>query len=800
MIPLPLRNTWRRLANRPAYSLLSIALLGIGLGAVLFLLGLVNGLILQPLPFPDAGRLVAVGYEKPRNVGLDGMDNDEFDALFSKLAAFDLAGIYNEISVDLVDGKDASHRVGCEISQAVLPLLGIQPLVGRNFTAEDARSGPLTALIGEKLWRSTFGATKDIVGRSVRINGESATIIGVLPGDFAFPYDTEVWLPTRLHVGDASGIDVVARLAPGVSLEQAQAQLEGLAEALGAQLAGQRAGRQLTIKPLALIFVNERTRSFVWLMFAAGLLVLLLACSNVANLQLGQTLERQREFAVRSALGAGRSRLLGEQLLESLLLSCGACLVALTIQHAGANWIRDVFAANGKAPPYFVNLGLDLHLFLLGLAVALVSTALVGLIPAWRASRADVHEDLRDGTRGSQGSVFTRLYKGIVAIEIVLTVILLVGAGTFINGLQRMLTANVGSRTDAAHVLTAKITLFAQQYPDAASRVRFLSDLGERLRSDAGVADATVGNTVPGARLGSHEFIGALGQPRPQNGYTASQMGSVDDNFTSTYDLPLVAGRFFDSRDTAESNKVVVVEKALAELLWPGRDPLGQQLVLRPQLEYSDTLTVIGVVSSMQLDGAMETPMPSMLVTLRQYPPTEVTLAARTQASATTFTPQLEAIVARFDPAMPVYDTMTQVDAIQRSRISAVVLTQVFTFVGIVALVLAAAGLYGVLAFSVERRTREFGIRRAIGAGTGSIIASAGRQLVWQLTFGLAIGVGLSLPWSNLLADPRLQTRGHDGSVFVAVIAIVVLVSLLAAAVPVYRALRVDPVFALRHE
>ncbi|MDC8016142.1 ADOP family duplicated permease [Tahibacter soli] len=801
MLPLELRNTWRRLARKPGYSLLSIAVLGVGLGAVLFLFGLVNGLVLEPMPFPHADRLVAIGYAQPKNVGVDNMSSDEYAAIDGRLDTLELTGIYNETGVDLVSDRGARHYPGCEISQNMLPLLGVQPLLGRNFSAEDMRAGAaLSVLIGERLWRDVFGASQDVVGRAIRVNGEPASVVGVLPGDFAFPSDSQVWLPTRLRTGDAFDVDVVARLAPGATLSQARAALDNLAESLGNDLAGQRAGRELTMKPLSLIFVNERTRSYVWLMFAAGVLVLLLACSNVANLQLGQTLDRQRELAVRSALGASRGRLLREQLLESLLLALGATVVALAIQQLGASWIRDVFAANGKAPPYFVHLGLDWRLFLFALVAAVSSTALVGMAPAWRASRTDVHDDLRDGAKGSRGGAFARLAKGVVVVEIVLTVILLIGAGTFIRGLNRMLATNVGSQADASHILTASITLFPSQYPDAESQARLVDGLGQRLRAEADVEAATIGNTIPGARLGSHEFVAALGQPRPPNGYAIAQMGTVDDHFASTYGLPLTAGRFFDARDLFDGADVVVVEKTLADLLWPGRDPLGQQLVLHPQAEKPRTLNVIGVIASMQLDGAMQASLPSMLVSTRQFPLRSATIAVRTRASATAFVPRLESLVAGVDAQTPVYATFTQARAIEMSRISAVVLTQVFTFVGLVALLLAAAGLYGMLSFSVAQRTREFGIRRAVGAGAGAITACVARQLLWQVVIGLTIGIGLSLPWSNVLADPKLQTRGHEGGVFFVVIAVVVVVAFLSALLPLYRALRVDPVVALRYE
>ncbi|WP_045738535.1 ADOP family duplicated permease [Xanthomonas sp. MUS 060] len=790
----------RRLLQRPGHSLLAVAVLGVGLGTVLFLFGLVNGLVLKPMPFPDPDRLVAIGYKTENDVGIEVMGNDDYEQIRNSLKSIEATGIYHVQAADIVVGGVAKRYNGCLLSGQMLAFLGTTPLSGRRLGKSDERPGaPLVALISESLWRNDFAAAKDIIGRNVQINGEAATIVGVMPKGFAFPAIADVWLPTRFPPGTSTDVNVVGKLKPGVALGQARADLETVASAQGKQLRGQRAGRNLTVKPLALSFITEKVRSYAWLMFATSSLVLLLACANIGNLQLVQAMSRQRDLAIRCALGASRGRLLRDQLMESFVLSVAATLVALLIAQLGNDWIAGIFAANGKPPPYFIRFGIDGRMLVFAAIAALFTTAVAGFIPAWRASRTDVQEVLREGGKGSHGGFFARISKALVVFEIALTVILLVGAGTFIQGLERVLETKFGNAIDPERILTARIDLRQNRYPDQASRIRLYDQIGERLRSDPAIVNATLANTIPGALLGSHEYIAGLGQPRPAGGYLKAQLGVVDKHFAETYRLKLIVGRFFDERDA--QNPVVVIDSETAALLWPGTDAIGQRIALHPEQENPDILTVIGVVSDLQLDGVSEDSLPSILLPMRQLPPYSMVIAAEIKggdplASASKITQAVSSI----DPDIPVYDVRTQAKGIDMGRTSILVLTQVFTLLGLIALMLAAAGLYGILSFAVVQRTREIGIRRALGAGSKTIVSNIGRQLLLQLAIGLTIGIGLALPWSAALTDPKLQTHGDEGSVFAVVVLTIVVVAVVASLVPIARALRVDPIVALRYE
>ena len=812
MILRELRNAWRRWCRRPGYAALSIAVLGVGLGVVLFLFSLVNTLMLQPLPFPQPERLVAIGELQDarggagdNGNGIGGIDSEQYRLLHEGLDGVERIGGYAKAGISVDAGAGATQYEGGMLTASMMDLLGVQPLLGRGFTPADDSPGAAPALLlGETLWRHVFDADPKIVGRSVRVDGEWATVVGVLPAAFGFPGTSQAWLPLRPDAANPpSDIYMVARLKAGTTLSPARQALAVLDARLRSQSAHWRNQQRIVMKPLALGLVPESLRRWVWLMFGAGVLVLLLACVNVANLQLVQTLNRQRELALRSALGSTRARLMAGALAESLLLSVAALAVALPVVFFGNRWLVAMYAANGQAPSSTLHFGIDAGVLVFAALVALASTALAGVVPAWRASRADLQDALRDGSKGSGGG-FARVAKVLVVAEIVLTVVLLVGAGTFVRALDGLLTRPIVGAPHADDVLTAHVALPPVSYARDEQRIRFFETVASRLRQEPGVLDVTAANAIPGAELGSHEEIAAQGQSRPADGWQQAQMSIVDAHFLGAYGVRLIAGRFFDTRDRADSLPVTVIDQKTAASLWPGRDALGQHLVMYPDEAYAYTMTVVGVTEPLQMDTEMSKPLPGFLLPLPQSagasPLHGVGLAVRTRGDALGFAPALTAAVRSVDTQAAVYRLRTQSGSMAAGRIGLRVLTQVFSALGLIALLLAAAGLYGVLAFSVEQRTREIGIRRAIGAGHGAILRNVGRQLLWQLALGLGIGLLLAWPWSGLLADPGLHTRAHDPAVFLPVLLLVLLVSVLAALMPLWRALRVDPAIALRYE
>ncbi len=802
MIHLEVRNALRRLRQRPAYTALSLLVLSLGLGAMLFTLDAVNSMVLKPLPFPHAERLVTLGHARASSNWLGDLDSEDFLRLRKELRGIDGMGAYSSLTANLAPGGGAIPKRydGVAFDRAMFDLLGVQPVLGRAFGAEDDRPGaPTVALLSHRVWHNDFAADPGVLGRSIQLNGKPATLIGVMPEGFHFPVFGDVWLPRRMTVDDDWSVEVVARLATGVGIDQFRAELDALAARLGAELRGARDQRELRTAPLAFRFVSEATRNLLWLMFGAGLLVLALACINIANLQLVQGLSRHRELALRAALGARRASLLRELLFESLILSALASGFGLALAVVGGDWMMGVFIANEEYPPYWISMGLDPWLVVYGAVAALLTTLLAGLWPALQASRTDTQAVLRDGERGS-GSGFARLVRALVVIEITLTVVLLVGAGVFLRGLDGMMQMEVGSRVDPESVLTGRVGAFPEHFTTPAEQVAFFERVVARLRADARVIDASAATALPGFAGGGNETVTAEGEGMPVDGYPEAEHARVDDHFLATWDIPLIAGRFFDGRDQADSEAVAVIDQVLAQRLWPGRDPLGQRLRVNPQRERVEVLTVVGVVGALHLARVENHANPGYLVPLRQHPTNFITLAMQTRGDAHSLAPLLAEAVRAEQPDTAVYWVRTQAQALRMGRLGLAILTQVFTAVGLLALILAASGLYGVLAFTVAQRRREIGIRRAIGASHSRIAGMVGRRIALQVGIGLSLGLLLALPWSWMLAAPLPATRGGDPLLLLYTALLVTSVALLAAVLPLRRALRLDPLVALRAE
>ncbi len=799
-----LRDALRRLWAQPAYSALNVAVLALGLSALLFTLAVVNGLVLRPLPFPEADRLLALGHVREGSMGAGTLSSADVERLRRELRGVDAIGVFGEMTVNLSPGGAALPQRfdGSSLSAGLAEMLGAKPLLGRLFEADDDRPGAaLTVLIGERVWREVFAADPAILGRRLIANGESAEIIGVMPADFGFPFQAEAWLPRRLAIDDGFDQQAIARLAPGVGLGEFRLELEQVARRLGAELDGQRRhGRELRATPLALRFVNPTTRGIVWMMFATGVAVLLLACANVATLQLARGLSRGREMAVRSALGAGRASLLRSLLAESFVLALVASAIGLLMAHLGGQWLLSTFIANEDGPAYFIRMDVDARMVGFGFLAALGSCLLAGLLPALRASRADVQAVLRDGDKGS-GASFARLARGLVVAEIALTVMLLVGTGMFIRGLNSVLAFDFGTGADPRQIITGRVGLFPQQFPTSAEQLGFFLRVVERLRADPQVAAASVSTVLPGTMGGGHEMLAAEGEASAAGAAVQGMAGHVDEHFIDTYGVRLVAGRGFTAADDADAERVAIIDRRTAEALWPGRDPLGRFLLVNPQRETPERLRVVGVSQPLHFEDADDPVLPTFIVPLRQYPAQFATLAVRVNGGdAESFAPKLAAAVRAEHADTPTYWLRTQQRAIEMGRIGPVILTQVFAAVGLLALLLAATGLYGVLAYAVEQRTRELGIRRAIGAGSAAIATAVGGRLARQVGLGLAIGTLLALPWSLWIANPMLHTRGGDLAVFACVVALIAAVAVLACVAPLRRALRSDPMLALRHD
>ena len=802
------RNALRQLLARPWYTALSVAVLAGGLGCTLFMLSAINSMILQPLPFKDAQQLFHVGYvssEDPDD--LNGIPQRDFVAISESQKEFTALAGYAQGTINIADANGPVRYDGVFMTGNLFTMLGVQPALGRNMTAADDVAGaPLVALIGDAAWRDRFGSDPKVVGKAVRVNGRDATVIGVMPPGFGFPYREQVWVPIR-HAERTTpetelGVDAIGRIAPGVSMEQASLALEALHKRLDAERpVAERENDRLEVQPSSYRFTSKESRRIVGMMFITSLFVLLVACANVANLQLSQLAARRRELAVRAAIGASRRRLMTLVMTESLVVSLLASVIGLLLAHFAGRWVLDMLIADEDAPAYWINFQIDGRMALLMIGASALTTVVAGIVPALRAGGTTLQEAMRDGDKGGVGGGFAKFSRGLVVGEIALSFVLLVGAGVSVRLLQLMLETSLGTTTNPAQVVTGRVALFPETFPKPEQWTAFFERVTERVRAEPGVVDVTAATTLPGFISGG-ENVQAEGADIPAEGELPyAYYGAVDDHFFSTYGVKLRAGRFFDQRDVADAEvPSVIIDATAAERLFPGRDPLGLRLRVDPSDPQRRWGRVVGVVEQMHLEDVDDDRESTVLVSLRQNPERFVTISAHVQGDAVAFGPRIAEIVRATDADTPTYWLRTQERAVAMGRSGPELIARIFGTFGVLGLVLAAAGLYGVLAFSVEQRTREIGLRRAIGASERGVLRAVVGRSVWQVAIGLAIGIALGIPWANMMASQFTEVDANSAFLFPLVGTVIALVAIVAAVVPARRALRVDPMVALRYE
>jgi predicted permease len=548
--------------------------------------------------------------------------------------------------------------------------------------------------------------------------------------------------------------------------------------------------------------VNTQSRAIIGVMLIAVVLVLLVAAANAANLLLTRTLGRRQELAVRAALGAGRGRLALHLVLESLILSLAALAIALPLAMAGVRWLVASFAQTANSgPPTWMHFDLDARMIGFAALAALVTAFVTGLLPALRAADAAVATTLRDGSRSSTASGFARVSRALVIGEIALSCMLLATAGATIGGIRSISQFDLG--VDRDHMLTARVALLSDKYPDDAERVRFFTRFVDALRAEPDVVDASVSTALPGWTGDQHPLL-PEGTAATDKGAPQVRFGAVDGHFIGAFGARLLQGRFFDERDNADGPLTAVVDQTFADRYGKTEPVVGRRFVLDPGETGARTFTVVGVTAALHLDGIDNPVMPSVLVPFAKAPDKYVSIGVRTKDNPAAFAPRLAAVLQKLDQDTPAYFVRTYGEVFLESSFGDHVLAELFTAFGIVALVLASAGLYGVVAYAVGQRTREIGIRRALGAPDSSVLRSVfGRNAVFVL-LGLVIGMGLGVPFSGMLADtmigPISDAMRSQPLVWISVPAALAAIAMIAAFVPARRALRVDPMVALREQ
>jgi len=802
-----LRFGARMLLKSKGFTVVAILSLALGIGATTAMFSFVDAVLLKPLAYRDPERLVMVWGKMPESKQ-SLLTVPMFQALRAHQQVFSQLSATTSRDLNLTGG-DQAHRVRAMfVSANYFEMLGVQPSLGRAFLEEEDRPGKeRVVVLSHRFWQRHTGADSKAIGGSLTFDGESYTVIGVTPEGGVFDRETtEVWLPLVFTPADNNRkfFTSMARLKPGVTVEQANSELKRLCEGLERQGLTPGKGRSAFAQPYREHLVNVDLRRILLLLLGAVSFILLIACSNVANLSLARAATRRREVAIRAALGAERLRLIRQLLTESMLLAligggAGALLAA---------WLIDAFIAfmPRSTLPTEAVVALDYRVLLFTLGASLLTGALFGLAPAWRASRLDLTKPLQE--RGSGLSPRSRLRGTLLVAQIALTCVLVIGAALLIRSLTRLLAVDPGFQPE--RLLTLRTNLDAQRYPQTSQLLDYQTRFLDRLRALPGVQSAAASNAPPFGGISSQTAIRIPGRMagEPESRQAAAYR-IVSPDYFQTLGIRLLRGRVLSEQDTALTAPAVVINQTLAKLRWPDREPVGEQVFYNYDPQARLSLTIVGVVADLKHWNLSDTESePEMYLSFAQMPekvldaPSSRSLqfVARAGADPAPLTTAVQSLAAGVDRDQPIYRLRTMEQAISETVAQPRFRAILFGLFGALALILAAVGVYGVMAYAVEQRKKEIGIRVALGAQRSDVLRLVLGQGAAIICAGLAIGLASAFALTRYLTSFLFEVKPADAMTYATVSSFLALVALVACYVPARRALSVNPVEILHEE
>jgi putative ABC transport system permease protein len=793
----------RRLLKAPGFTLVAVVTLALGIGANSAIFSVVNGVLLKPLPYPEPDRLVGVYHTTDGQRAV--MSGPNFTDVSRAATSFESAAAISTGRMILTGEGEPTRLAIAEVSASLFSVLRVRPALGRAFNADENTPGRNNLVIlSHGLWQQRFGSDPSVIGRRITLDGVSKEVVGVMPAGFSYPSGRDAWLPVDYDEGfvtkqrGAWYLSVVARLKPGVTPQQSAAEVEAIGRNLARQYPDANAEIGMTTYPLLEAMVGNIRPSVMILLGAVGF-VLLIACTNVANLLLARAATRETEMAVRTALGAGRGRLVRQLLTESVLLSLVGAGFGLLLAVWGVELLTNL---KPQGIPRLDNVRIDGVVILFTIAVGVVTGVLFGLVPAFAATRG-LSATLKESGRGAVTSRSAGRVRGaLVVTELALAVMLLVGAGLLMRSFIKLQAVDPGFKVDPA--LTFDLTLPDARYKEMEQQIAFYDQLLPRLRGLPGVQAASAVMGLPLAGLDFIISFEVAGRPPvPPAQQPSMQVRVATPEYFSTLGIPLKRGRMFTEDDRLQSPKVVLITEAAAKQYFPNEDPIGRTIKLgwgRGPGKPRAGGEVVGIVGDIKAEGLDEPNPPQIYMPLRQWPVSFMTVVLKTSVPPTSLTEAARAQVAAIDPNLPLSNIGT-LDAIVAKSISQqrfyMTLLSVFAAV---ALVLAAIGIFGVLSYAVSQRTREIGIRMALGAQERTVIGLVVRQAMALVAAGVVAGTLLALYLSQTMTKMLFSVRPTDPTTFVSVAAVLAGVALLASYLPARRATRVDPIVALRSE
>jgi predicted permease len=803
-----IRSGVRMLVKYPTLSLVAILTLGLGIGLSTTVFCVVNGGLFKGLPFPEADRIVAVvGTNPSQNQPQRPISVQDLAIWQERQTSFEKFGAYSFAAVNLAtEGERPQRYSSGQLTVAAFEALGVRPVLGRGFQPGDDRPGAEpVVLVGHDLWRERYSGSPSIIGQTIRANGVQRVVIGVMPEKFAFPIREALWTPLSIDPlatprGQGPNYQVIARLKPDVSLEQARSQASTIAAQLASEFPATNRGVGGDVLPYTKTILGQEIYNLLYTMLGAGIGVLLIACVNVSNLLVARASLRQREVAVRMALGAGRHRVVRQHLTEVLVLATFGAALGIVFSIFGMRWFTQALSVN--PPPFWITFELDYRVMLFVLALVVIASVFAGGLPALHAARVNAGAALKDDSRSSTSARLGRFSSGLVVAELAVSCGLLIAAGLMIKSVVQL--KNVPMPFAIENVLTARVDLPRSDYASPAASIRFYEQLLPKLREVPGVEAATLSDGLPAAGNGAIRVQIEGKAYSQESDYPLAREGIVTAGYFETFQTKLLGGREFRPSDTSTAQPVAIVNESFARTHFPGLDPLGRQMRrVIAALPNEPWLTIVGVVPDLLMEGIGNnnaSPLGYYIPIAQSDVGNAVRIAVRTGSDPAAVTSLLRSAVASLDPNLAIYDIQTMRRVIDRQTWFYTVFGTFFMAFGICALLLAAAGLYGVMSFSVTQRAREMGVRSALGAQGLQLIVLVMRKSIVQLAIGLFLGLGLALLASGALQPVLYHVNPRDGAVFAAVVATLALASLIASFLPARRVTKIDPVLALAAE
>jgi putative ABC transport system permease protein len=792
------RYALRSFILQPVVTVTALAALALGIGANTAVFSVVYGVLLKPLPYPEPEALIYV-HDSYEAVQFASVGFTKYVALRDRNRTLDALGAGAPIGLTLTgSGSEPEQVAGSRVSADLFRAVRVEPLHGRWFTRDEDQPGaPLVIVLGHAVWTRRFGADPRVVGSAIVVDGQSRTVTGIMPPGFTYPGRTEAWVPLRMSAASAEPsnfLRLVGRLRPGTTVEQARADLEAVTAAYNAETGVKRGIRVWRLHDL----VVDSSRRTLLILQGAVAFVLLIACANVANLLLARSVARRRELAIRTALGAGRWRILRQLLTESVLLSVAGAGAGLVL----AGWLLRLFKTLAPATfPRATTLAIDSGVLVFTIAIAVLTGLVFGLAPARRGIRTDPNDALRDASgRGASSAGGRGASRTLVVAEVALAVILVVGAALMVKSLTRLQSQETGFR--AENVVTFDLNLPRARYPDDKNVTAAYERLVEEIRTVPGVQAVGAINHLPLVRFGFNGAVVIEGQPpAPADKAPVVEFRIVTPGYFDAMGVPLRAGRALTARDTAASQRVVVINEAMARQFWPGRNPVGAR-IRPPFFDTGSTwFEVVGVVGDVRSWNLRTPPVPECYSPHAQTAMPGLSMAIRTgDVPAETVLPAIRQRITTFDPALPLVRVQTLSTVVElaagETRLSSI-LTTVFA---LLAALLATVGIYSVISYSVAQRHREIGIRVALGADGRRITRLVLGEGLLLAGIGVALGSAAAMLLTRTLGTMLYEVSPTDPSVLAGTVGGVVLIALAASYVPARRATRVDPAIALRAE